>query len=213
MQAELVILDIFYSIQGESTFAGYPCTFVRLHGCNLACRYCDTPESRAAATPVRRRAVREVMDEIRAHGCFLVEITGGEPMLQPATPALCDGLLTEGYTVLLETNGSIPLAEVPAAVVKIVDVKTPSSRMQDSFRSENLACLRPPDQLKFVVADSHDFRWACRFLQRHRVPEGVEILFSPVHSRLEPAQLAGWLLEKRLPARLQIQLHKLLRLP
>ncbi|MBN2431180.1 MAG: radical SAM protein [Acidobacteria bacterium] len=209
----MVILDIFYSLQGESTYAGYPCTFVRLHGCNLACHYCDTPESRDPGVTVRRRSVPEVISEIRAHVCPLVEITGGEPLLQPATIPLCDQLVAEGFTVLLETNGSLSLANVPVDVVKIVDVKTPSSRMQESFRLDNLTCLRPPDQLKFVVADAHDFRWACRFLEQHPLSDGVEILFSPVYSRLAPAKLAGWLLDNGIRARLQIQLHKLLRLP
>ncbi len=206
----LAVAEIFFSIQGESTFAGRPCAFVRLAGCNLDCRYCDTP---AARTGGRAMSVDEVVAAVAALGCPLVEITGGEPLLQAGVPELCHRLLADGRRVLLETNGSLPLDVVDGRVVRIMDIKTPGSGMAHRMRAENLDQLRPPDQLKFVLTDRADYEWAREYLMAHPLPAGVEVLFAPATPGLPPADLARWILEDHLPVRLQIQLHKHLGLP
>jgi len=206
----LRISEIFYSLQGESTQAGRPCAFVRLAGCDLACSYCDTPAARQAGTEM---PVEEILAAVAGFGCPLVEVTGGEPLQQPETPELCRRLADAGHAVLLETNGSRPLAGLDPRVVRIMDVKTPGSGMAASFDASNLAVLRPPDQVKFVLTGEADYAWARQFLRDHPLPDGVEALFSPVTPGLEPAVLARWILRDRLPVRLQVQLHKWLDLP
>ncbi|HOT00880.1 MAG TPA: radical SAM protein [Acidobacteriota bacterium] len=207
---KLAVAEIFFSIQGESTFAGCPCSFVRLAGCNLDCRYCDTLAARAGG---RAMSVDDVVAAVAAFGCPLVEITGGEPLLQAGVPELCRRLLADGRRVLLETNGSLPLDVVDGRVVRIMDVKTPGSGMAHRMRVENLDQLRPPDQLKFVLTDRADYEWARTYLTAHPLPAGVDVLFAPVTPGLPPADLARWILDDRLPVRLQIQLHKHLGLP
>jgi len=155
----------------------------------------------------------EILSQVASLGCSLVEITGGEPLLQSATPMLCQRLLEEGYTVLLETNGSLSLKEVPGNVIKIMDIKTPSSGMSQFFLPDNLRYLKKSDQIKFVLSHKEDFDWACLFLKQSEIPEGVEVLFSSVVPDLDPSYLARWILEKKMDVRLQIQLHKLLKLP
>lgn len=209
-ELELSVAEIFFSLQGESTFAGYPCVFIRLAGCNLDCAYCDTTAGRAEGT---RQTAAAIVAQVRSFGCPLVEVTGGEPMLQTGTPELCQQLLELGHKVLLETNGSLPLLGLDPRLVKIMDIKTPSSGMDRSGRPENLAFLRAGDQVKFVLADRPDFDWACRYLDTHAVPPGVEILFSPVTPGLDGGVLARWIMESHRPVRLQIQLHKHLNLP
>jgi 7-carboxy-7-deazaguanine synthase len=206
----LRISEIFYSLQGESTQAGRPCAFVRLAGCDLACSYCDTPAARQAGTEM---SVEEILAAVAGFGCPLVEVTGGEPLQQPETPELCRRLADAGHAVLLETNGSRPLAGLDPRIVRIMDVKTPGSGMAASFDASNLAVLRPPDQVKFVLTGEADYAWARQFLRDHPLPDGVEALFSPVTPGLEPAALARWILRDRLPVRLQVQLHKWLDLP
>ncbi len=206
----LRISEIFHSLQGESTQAGRPCVFVRLAGCDLACAYCDTPAARQDGTEM---ALEAILDAVAAFGCPLVEVTGGEPLQQPEAPELCRRLADAGYTVLLETNGSRPLAGLDPRVVRIMDVKTPGSGMAASFEERNLACLRPPDQVKFVLTGEADYEWARRFLRDHPLPEGVEALLSPVTPGLDPGALARWILRDRLPVRLQVQLHKWLDIP
>ena len=206
----IAIAEIFYSIQGESTYAGLPCAFVRVAGCNLDCSYCDTPAARGHGI---RMTMAEIVARLGTFGCHLVEITGGEPLCQPEVPRLCRRLLRLGYRVLLETNGTYPLSLVDRRVVRIMDVKTPSSGMAGHFHMENLALLGPRDQVKFVVADEADFHWSVEFLAAHPLPRGTEVLLSPVSPRLAPRQLAEWILACRMRARLQIQLHKYLDLP
>jgi len=206
----LDIAEIFHSLQGESTYAGLPCTFVRVAGCNLRCAYCDTPAALAGGTPL---AIPEILARVADFGCTLVEITGGEPLCQPEVPALSRRLLRRGYRVLLETNGPYPIAPVDRRVVRIVDVKTPSSGMAGRFCLENLALLGPRDQVKFVVADPADFDWAVQFMAEHSCSPRTESLFSPVSPRLPPRDLARWILDRQLRVRLQIQLHKYLDLP
>lgn len=210
MNATFHVAEIFYSIQGESTYSGFPCVFVRLAGCNLHCRYCDTSAAREPGTVWTAGAITA---EVGRYGCPLVEITGGEPLLQPAVPDLCSKLLETGCQVLLETNGTVPLAGMDRRVVCIMDVKTPSSGEERALCRDNLAWLDEKDQVKFVIAGRSDFEWARLLLAELTGTLRAGILFSPVTPGLDPAELARWLLDSRIRGRLQIQLHKLLQLP
>jgi 7-carboxy-7-deazaguanine synthase len=202
----LDINEMFLSIQGESTFAGLPCIFIRLAGCNLACRYCDTLY---AAHVEERIAIDAVLRRIEAFGRRRVEITGGEPLLQPETPRLVKELLDNGYEVLLETNGSMNIDCVDPRSVRIVDVKCPSSGEWQKMDSENLARLTAKDQVKFVLSDRQDFDFALDVLPRLPAHVGAgHILFSPVWERLSPAELASWILGAGVDVRLHLQLHK-----
>lgn len=203
----LQVNEIFHSIQGESSHVGLPCVFVRLTGCNLRCVWCDTAY---AFHDGSRMSVADVVQEVDRHGCGLVEVTGGEPLLQPDVLPLMTELLGRGYRVLLETGGSLPIETVPAGVIRIVDVKCPGSGECPKNRWENLAFLRPEDELKFVLRDREDYAWAREVLREHDLGRRCRLLFSPVVGELEPGQLARWVLEDRLPVRVQIQLHKVL---
>jgi 7-carboxy-7-deazaguanine synthase len=206
----LYVAEIFYSLQGESTYVGLPCVFVRLAGCGLACSYCDTTAARQTGTP---RSMEDILEQVVGFSCSLVEVTGGEPLEQAETPELCRRLADAGRTVLLETNGAHPLSGLDPRVIRILDVKTPGSGMVQALDARNLALLSPPDQVKFVLTGVEDYRWARDFLNRQAVPAGVEVLFSPVTPGLDPGDLARWILADRLPVRLQVQLHKWLDLP
>jgi len=207
------ITEIFRSIQGESTYAGLPCIFVRLTGCNLRCVWCDTAYAFYGG---QTKPVEDVLATVRSLSeCAgrrlvnLVELTGGEPLLQKDIHPLIDRLLELQYRVLIETSGERDIGKLPAPVVRIVDVKCPASGEGGTFRMENIEALRPHDQLKFVLADRQDYEWARAFLSEHPVTDRVEaILFSPVFGQLEPRLLAGWILEDGLPVRLGLQLHK-----
>lgn len=215
----LQITEIFASLQGESSFAGYPCTFVRLTGCNLRCSWCDTEYAFHGG---RRMSVKEVADAAARLAITLVEITGGEPMLQaPAVLALAQDLIARGHTVLLETSGERPLETVPAAVVKIVDVKCPDSGESGTFRRANLACLQAHDELKFVLASRGDYEFAREFLRREEgARRAAHIHFSPAfrptasgergasQCLLDPGELAEWILADGLAVRLSLQMHK-----
>jgi len=208
IEPELLLSEIFYSIQGESSYAGYPCLFFRLAGCNLRCSYCDaryTYEEEATSMPVAA-----LLAEAEKYPQAIVEITGGEPLLQEGVYSLMEALLSAGRTVLLETNGSIGIDRVPKEVVKIVDLKCPDSGMAEHMEPANLALLAPHDEIKFVVSSRRDYDWACGMLAEHGLARKAKVIFSPVTSRLKPADLAGWLLADGLPARLQLQLHTLL---
>jgi len=202
----LTVNEIFYSIQGESTRAGEPCVFVRLTACDLRCSWCDTAY---AFHEGRKMSVDEVIAEVARHGCPLVEITGGEPLLQEDVYPLMDRLLADGRPVMLETGGHRSIARVPPAVLKIVDVKCPASGEADRNDWENLARLAPHDEVKFVIQDRGDYDFAKDVIDRHGlVSRAAAILLSPVHGVLEPRTLSEWMLADRLPARLQLQLHK-----
>ena len=204
----VIVNEIFYSIQGESTHAGRPCAFVRLTGCNLRCSYCDTFYARDEGTP---QEISEVIQQVDAFGCRLVEITGGEPLMQAQTPLLIRGFLDQGYEVLMETNGSLDISTAPPQCVKVMDIKCPSSNESQKNDLNNIHRLAPDDQVKFVVQNRPDYDFAKSLLPQieSRMP-GDHILFSPVARHLEPRELAAWLLEDRLTARLQVQLHKLI---
>jgi 7-carboxy-7-deazaguanine synthase len=205
--AMLTVNEVFYSIQGESTLAGRPCVFVRLTGCDLRCSWCDTPY---AFHEGRRRTLEDVVAEVEQHGCPLVEITGGEPLLQEDVYPLMDALIARGYTVMLETGGHRSIARVPREVVKVVDVKCPASG--ESLRNDwsNLDVLAKHDEVKFVIQDRQDYEFALDVLRRHDLAARCgAVLFSPVHGVLHPRMLAEWMLADDAPARLQVQLHKL----
>lgn len=202
----LTVNEIFHSIQGESTHAGRPCVFVRLTACDLRCSWCDTPY---AFTEGRKMTVDDVVAQVRARDCPLVEITGGEPLLQRDVYPLMQRLLDEGYTVMLETGGHISTGQVPPAVIKIVDVKCPASGESHRMDWENLNRLRPQDEVKFVIKDRTDYEFARDVLARHALSGRVAaVLFSPVHGVLDPRDLAAWILDDALPVRLQLQVHK-----
>ena len=202
----LTVNEIFHSIQGESTHTGRPCVFVRLTGCDLRCVWCDTPY---AFHEGRKLDVDEVVAAVEQYRCDLVEITGGEPLLQEDVYPLMDRLLATGATVLLETGGHVSVARVPAAVVKVVDVKCPGSGECDRNAWDNLSRLTDRDQVKFVIADRVDYEFARDVVRRHTLETRCgTVLFSAVHDLLPPARLAKWMLADRLPVRLQIQLHK-----
>jgi 7-carboxy-7-deazaguanine synthase len=202
----LTVNEIFYSIQGESTHAGEPCVFVRLTACDLRCSWCDTPY---AFHEGRKMSVDEVVAEVSRHGCPLVEITGGEPLLQEDVYPLMDRLLADGRRVMLETGGHRPIDRVPAAVAKIVDVKCPASGEADRNHWANLDALAPDDEVKFVIQDRADYDYAKGVIaDRHLARRAKTILLSPVHGVLDPKTLSEWMLADRLPARLQLQLHK-----
>jgi len=202
----LTINEIFHSIQGESTYAGAPCVFVRLTACDLRCTWCDTPY---AFTEGRKRTVEEVVDEVAAFGCPLVELTGGEPLLQEDVYPLMTALLGRGLTVLLETGGHISVERVPDGVVKIVDVKCPGSGESARNYWPNLDLVGQKDEVKFVIQDRADYEFAREVARRHALAERCgAVLFSPVHGVLPPPELAAWILADRLPVRLQLQVHK-----
>ncbi|OQX14521.1 MAG: hypothetical protein BWK76_14480 [Desulfobulbaceae bacterium A2] len=211
----LRISELFFSIQGESTCAGLPCAFVRLQGCNLRCRYCDAAYSREEEGG-HEMSVAAVLDWLAQYPGQLVEITGGEPLLQPNVMPLMTELLRQGRAVLLETNGSVDISPVPQGVGVILDVKCPDSGMTDRMEWENLARLGQRwrvgargDEIKFVIGSEDDFFWA-RQLVRDECPAGPPLLFSPARPRMEPARLAELILTYRLPVRLQLQLHTIL---
>ena len=207
----LTVNEIFYSIQGESTRAGRPCVFVRLSACDLRCSWCDTPY---AFHEGHKASVDEVVAQVDAFDCPLVEITGGEPLLQEDVYPLMDRLLARGRTVMLETGGHRPVARVPAAVVKIVDVKCPGSGEAEKNDWSNLARLEAHDEVKFVLKDRADYEFACDVVRRHDLTSRcAAILYSPVHGILDPKTLSEWMLADHVLARLQLQLHKYIWTP
>lgn len=207
MTPVLRVNEIFHSIQGESTHAGRPCVFVRLTGCNLRCVWCDTAYAFHEGTSL---SVDQVVAAVAAFDCPLVEITGGEPLLQPEAIELMRALLAGGHEVLLETGGSLPIDAVPVGVRRIVDLKCPGSGECDRNRWENLDALREGDELKFVIADRDDYEWAKGVVTERALHERATVLFSPVHDRVVSGELARWLLDDRLPVRMQLQMHKAL---
>jgi 7-carboxy-7-deazaguanine synthase len=202
------VTEIFRSIQGESTYAGLPCVFVRLTGCNLRCVWCDTEYAFHGG---EKMTVDEVLDKVRAYGGRLVEVTGGEPLLQKDVFPLMERLLADGYRVLLETSGERPIAQVPREVVKIVDVKCPDSGEGGTFDLANLDHLAPHDQIKFVIASRRDHEFARDFTREHDLSRrAAAVIFSPAHGQLDLQQLAAWILEDKLDVRFGYQLHKLI---
>ena len=202
----LHINEIFYSIQGESTYAGLPCVFVRLTGCNLRCKWCDTEY---AFYEGRRMSIAEVAQIVGDYRCDLVEVTGGEPLLQEGVYPLIDSLLDAGKTVMIETSGASDVSHLDPRVIKIMDLKGPGSGESERNLWSNLEHLGARDEIKFVLADRADYEWARDAIaERGLASRANAILLSPVHGQLDPAALAAWILEDRLPARMQLQMHK-----
>jgi len=199
------ITEIYSSVQGETQYAGLPCTLVRTTGCDLRCGYCDTAYAFQGG---RDMTVAEIAAEVARLGPTLVLLTGGEPMLQRELPALAERLLAEGRRVMIETSGAHRLDRLPPQVIRIVDVKTPASGESHRMQWDLLGDLRPGDAAKFVVADEADYRWAADVVRRYGLGGITEVLFSPVHGRLDPRELVSWMLRDGVPARLNLQLHK-----
>jgi len=202
----LRVHEIFHSIQGESTFAGLPCVLIRLTGCHMRCVWCDTEDAFYEGGFMSQAAV---LQSVATFGCPLVELTGGEPLLQPGARPLLTALADAGYRVLLETGGGIDIADVDPRVHRIVDIKCPGSGEVDGNHWPNLEHLRAGDELKLVLADEADYRFARDLVRRHRLAARLPVHFSPVHGQLDRRRLAEWILRDRLPVRLQLQLHKL----
>ncbi|MDP8235039.1 MAG: radical SAM protein [Candidatus Erginobacter occultus] len=202
----LRVSEIFFSLQGESTFAGLPCVFVRLAGCNLDCSYCDTLYAREGGETLSRETIFSRLEEYPSR---LIEITGGEPLFQEETPALAAELADRGWEVLVETNGSLDISVLDPRVVRVMDLKCPSSGETEKMRWENLDHLTPRDEVKFVVDGREDYLWA-KGVVEERLPAGPAVLFSPAAGSLPPSGLAAWILEDGLAVRLQIQLQKII---
>jgi 7-carboxy-7-deazaguanine synthase len=205
--AKLRVSEIFHSIQGESTRVGLPTVFVRLTGCPLRCSWCDTEYAFAGGEAL---TVSQVLERVAAFACPTVCVTGGEPLAQKSCPELLAALCDAGYSVSLETSGALDVCGIDARVSRIVDLKAPGSGESDKNRWENLACLNAGDEIKIVLASAADYDWAKSLLTTRRLDEICPVLFSPVADRLEPAQLAEWILRDGLPVRFQLQMHKLL---
>jgi 7-carboxy-7-deazaguanine synthase len=203
----LLVNEIYASLQGEGPEQGYPTVLLRLTGCNLRCTYCD---SAFAFYKGERRTLKSVVEEVAGHGISRVLVTGGEPMAQRETPALCRALLRAGHVVSIETNGAYDLGTLPKRVLKVVDVKTPASGEGDSFQPALLRQLDRKDVLKFVCKDRGDYLFAKDFMARHELPGPPTVTLSPAWGTLDPKDLAAWVMEDRLPARVQVQLHKVL---
>lgn len=205
----LKVNEIFYSIQGESSYAGRPCVFVRLTGCNLRCAYCDT---QYAYHEGREREIKDIIDLVSSYNCTLVEVTGGEPLIQKETPVLIKSLLEEGYEVLLETNGSQDISQIDPQCIRIVDIKCPSSGEEAKNDLENLRRLTDKDEIKFVIGDRGDYKFARDVLDSAGLNPSMmnQVYFSPVFGKMESKLLAKWILEDHLDVRLHMQLHKII---
>jgi 7-carboxy-7-deazaguanine synthase len=201
----LKVNEIFKSIQGESWFAGLPCVFVRLTGCNLRCTYCDTTYAYEEGEGL---SVEEVLERVASYNCPMVEITGGEPLLQEETPKLAAALLQKARAVLVETNGTLDIDVLPKGIVRIVDVKCPDSGESGKMLWENMGRLVKTDEVKFVLQSRRDYEWAKAIVADYQLLRRCMVLFSPAFSVLEPRVLAGWILEDNLSVRLNLQLHK-----
>jgi 7-carboxy-7-deazaguanine synthase len=207
----LTVNEIYLSVQGESTHVGRPCVFIRLTACDLRCRWCDTPYAFTGGT---KMTIDDVVSRVRDLRCRLVELTGGEPLLQPDATTLMSTLLENGFEVLLETGGHRPIDDVPQGAIAIVDVKCPASGEAARMHWPNLERLRRSDEVKFVIQDRGDFDYAVDVVRRYSlVDRAAAVLFSPVHGVLDPARLTEWILETGLPVRLQLQAHKYIWTP
>ncbi len=204
------VTEIFHSIQGESSYVGQPCIFVRLTGCPLRCTWCDTEYAFYGG---QECSVDQVLEKVGSFGCRLVEVTGGEPLAQPDACSLVARLCDAGYEVLIETSGAIDIAEVDPRAHVILDVKCPGSGMTDRMFWPNLNKLTMKDEIKFVLADRQDYEWARDIIARHDLSQRCSVLVSPVFGSLEPRQLAEWVLADRLPVRFQLQIHKFIWAP
>lgn len=207
LSTTLRITEIFFSLQGETSRVGLPTVFVRLTGCPLRCGYCDTAYAFHGG---RSMAIGDILAEVARHDAHYVTVTGGEPLAQKGCLVLLTALADAGYSVSLETSGALDVSAVDSRVSRIVDLKTPGSGEESKNRWENLAALNTHDEIKFVLCDETDYRWAMQQVRERKLDGICPVLFSPVHKGLPPAQLADWILRDRLPVRMQLQLHKIL---
>ncbi|MET0003579.1 7-carboxy-7-deazaguanine synthase QueE [Candidatus Thiodiazotropha sp. LNASS1] len=205
--SQLRITEIFLSLQGEGRGAGYPTVFVRLTGCPLRCHYCDTPYAFSGG---EKYTLDEILQQVAGYDVEHVCVTGGEPLAQPECLSLLRALCDAGFRVSLETSGALDIGSVDERVARVMDLKTPGSGEMQRNRMSNIDFLRADDQVKFVITDRADYEWSCEQLKRFRITDRCEVLFSPVQDRMNPTQLADWMIEDRVQARLQLQLHKLL---
>ncbi len=201
----LMVHEIYASVQGESTYAGLPCTFIRTTACHLRCTYCDTPHAFTQGGPW---SVDAVLAEVRRLGISLVEITGGEPLLQPNVLPLMRRLCDEGFEVLLETSGACDISEVDPRVIRIMDLKTPTSGECEANLWANLAHLTPKDEVKFVVGDRDDYQWCRGVIAEHQLDTKATLLMGTVFGRLKPSELVEWIVQDKLAVRMQLQMHK-----
>jgi 7-carboxy-7-deazaguanine synthase len=206
----LKINEIYYSIQGESTKAGLPCVFVRLTFCNLRCTYCDTEY---AFYEGKDLSIGDIIEEVRKYNCPLVEITGGEPLFQAESYILMKQLADDGFEVLLETGGSLPINNIDQRVKIIMDLKTPSSGMLKKNIYENIYCLKKDDEVKFVIGSRQDYLWSKQIIEKYDLNKKNTILFSVVFDKLLPIELVNWILEDKLNVRFQLQMHKFIWKP
>jgi 7-carboxy-7-deazaguanine synthase len=207
LEQTLRLTEIFFSLQGETSFVGLPTVFIRLTGCPLRCQYCDTTYAFHNGT---KWTLASILAEVQRYNTRYVTVTGGEPLAQANCFPLLDALIEQGYCVSLETSGALPIEKVNPQVVKIVDIKTPGSAEVDKNRWENLAYLQAHDQLKFVICDRIDYDWAKKIIIDYQLGGRYELLFSPSYQQLEARILADWIVEDQLAVRLQMQLHKIL---
>lgn len=196
---------MFASIQGESSYAGLPCVFIRMAGCNLRCSYCDTTYAYDEGTELSED---EILKKIRSFGINLVEITGGEPLLQRETSHLVKQLINEKYKVLIETNGSVSIKKIDKKAVVILDVKTPGSKMSEKMDFSNFNHLKPADEVKFVITSRKDYEWANEITKKNDLISKCHVLYSPAIGYIEPEKLANWIIEDKISARLNLQIHK-----
>lgn len=201
----LKINEIFYSIQGESTYAGERCVFVRLTGCNLRCTYCDTEYAFYDGEELSNETI---IEKIKSYNCNVVEITGGEPLLQSNVHSLMKQLCDENFTVLLETSGSLSIENVDDRVINILDFKTPSSKMEKKNDFKNVEFLKETDEIKFVIGSRKDYNWSKEIVEKYQLDKKVKILFSSVFDKIEHKELVNWILEDNLNVRYQLQMHK-----
>ncbi len=207
LNLSLRVNEIFKSIQGESTYAGTPCVFVRLTGCNLRCSYCDTTYAYEEGIDM---SVNEIVKEIEGYDCKNVCITGGEPLLQKNVYKLINLLKTKSYKIFVETNGTLDIDLLPGNIIRIMDVKCPDSGMNKEMDWRNLERLRGDDEVKFVMSSKKDYEWAKRIVRKHNLPDKTNVLFGSAYGKLKPKSLARWILKDRLNVRLQLQLHRII---
>ena len=201
------VSEIFHSIQGETLYAGRPCAFVRLAGCNLDCSYCDTRYARESGT---KMSIDEIVQRVAERPFRLAMVTGGEPLVQDETPELVKRFISSGYTVLVETNGSLDIGVIPDEAIRIVDMKCPDSGMAEKMLLTNLDEVRECDEVKFVLSSRRDYLWAKELTLKYSLAQRTTVLFSPTHGVLQPRELADWILEDDLDYVLQLQLHKII---
>ncbi|MFK8066891.1 MAG: 7-carboxy-7-deazaguanine synthase QueE [Gammaproteobacteria bacterium] len=203
----LRITEIFLSLQGESSRVGIPTVFVRLTGCPLRCQYCDTAYAFNGGTV---KPIEEIIDQVKSYQTPFVTVTGGEPLAQKTCLILMEKLCDQGFSVSLETSGAIDISKVDQRVNKVMDLKTPASLEEEKNDYQNLEFINDQDEIKFVICDRNDYKWSKNILEKYKLADRCQILFSPVADALSPSNLADWIIEDRLPVRFQIQLHKLL---